>query len=173
VPFVRPAKLSDDHATTADVMRHATQWAQAQGWPLKAVCCIYPTAPFLGVSDIQRGLEALESGTWEYAFSATEYAAPIFRSFKVHRNGGVEMFFPEYFSTRSQDLPEAMHDAAQFYWGRPSAWLESKTIFARHSTPVVIPRWRVQDIDNEDDWVRAETIAPLVMGKRLQPGGRV
>lgn len=68
------------------------------------------------------------------------------------------MFFPEHLETRSQDLPEAMHDAGQFYWGRPSAWLEDKRIFDRHSFPVVLPRWRVQDIDTEEDWKRAELI---------------
>jgi len=119
--------------------------------------------PFLDAADLERGLQALESGTWEYAFSATEFAATIFRSFKRNPDGGVEMFFPEHFLTRSQDLPAALHDAGQFYWGRPSAWMEGKRIFDRHSTAVVVPRWRVQDIDTEDDWRRAEIIAPAVM----------
>ena len=69
------------------------------------------------------------------------------------------MFFPEEFNTRSQDLPEALHDAGQFYWGRPAAWLKSVKIFGERSTIVRIPRWRVQDIDTEEDWIRAECIA--------------
>ncbi len=64
--------------------------------------------------------------------------------------------FPEQFFTRSQDLPEALHDAAQFYWGTATAWLEQKRFFERHSCPVVLPRWRVQDIDTEADWRHAE-----------------
>ena len=66
------------------------------------------------------------------------------------------MFFPEHFTTRSQDLPVALHDAGQFYWGRPDVWLAQERVFNRHSCPIVIPRWRVQDIDTEDDWRRAE-----------------
>jgi N-acylneuraminate cytidylyltransferase len=77
------------------------------------------------------------------------------------------MFFPEHFLTRSQDLPRALHDAGQFYWGQPSAWLEGKRIFDRHSLPIVIPRWRVQDIDSEEDWIRAEMIAPVIMTNKL------
>ena len=76
------------------------------------------------------------------------------------------MFFPEHFSTRSQDLPTALHDAGQFYWGRPSAWIVGKRIFDRHSIPVVIPRWRVQDIDTQDDWERAEILAPIIMERK-------
>lgn len=156
VPFMRPAELSNDYAGTTEVIAHATQWALDQGLELDAVCCIYATAPFIQADDLKRGLAALESGDWAYAFTATDFAAPIFRSFKQNAEGGIEMFYPEHFSTRSQDLPTALHDAGQFYWGRPSAWIEGKRIFDRHSTPVVIPRWRVQDIDTQDDWIRAE-----------------
>jgi N-acylneuraminate cytidylyltransferase len=158
VPFVRPAELSNDFAGTTEVIAHAAQWTIDQGWPISAVCCIYATAPFLQIDDLKYGLNLLESGSWDYTFSATDFASPIFRSFREHPEGGIEMFFPEYFLTRSQDLPVALHDAGQFYWGRPSAWIEGKRIFERHSMPIIIPRWRVQDIDNQDDWVRAELI---------------
>lgn len=158
VPFMRSAHLSNDHTGTTEVIGHATQWALDQGWPVTAVCCIYATAPLVQADDIQRGLEVLESGDWEYTFSVTHFAASIFRSFKLNAEGGIEMFFPEHFLTRSQDLPTALHDAAQFYWGKPSSWIEGKKIFARHSAPIMVPRWRVQDIDEQDDWTRAELI---------------
>lgn len=156
VPFMRPAELSNDYVGTTGVIAHATQWALDQGWPVTAVCCIYATAPFIQVNDLKRGLDALESGKWAYAFTVTDFAASIFRSFKQSADGGIEMFFPEHFSTRSQDLPIALHDAGQFCWGHPSVWIEEKRIFDRHSLPIMIPRWRVQDIDTPDDWKRAE-----------------
>jgi N-acylneuraminate cytidylyltransferase len=162
VPFMRPARLSDDFTGTTEVVAHAVRWALDQGWAVEAVCCIYATAPFIRVEDLQHGLEVLESGKWSYAFTATDFPASIFRSFKRHSAGGVEMFFPEHFDTRSQDLPVAYHDAAQFYWGRPSAWLAEERIFAPHSYPIVIPRWRVQDIDTEEDWQRAQLLAPVI-----------
>lgn len=163
VPFMRPDELSNDHVGTTPVIAHATQWALDQGFDVTAVCCIYATAPFIQVDDLMRGCEALHSGDWDYAFTVTDFAAPIFRSFKQADEGGIEMFFPEYFSTRSQDLPVALHDAGQFCWGRPTAWLGGKRVFDRHSKPVMIPRWRVQDIDTQDDWARAEILAPMIM----------
>lgn len=163
VPFRRPKELADDHTGTTEVVAHATQWMKQQGWPLTAVCCIYPTSVFVQPEDIQQGAATLEAGTWDFAFSATEYAAPIFRSFRTNANGGAEMFFPEHFKTRSQDLPQALHDAAQFYWGTPQAWLEKRLIFGPNSCPILIPRWRVQDIDNEQDWIRAELLWRMLM----------
>lgn len=163
VPFIRPSALADDHAGTVPVIAHATQWVLNQGFDLSAVCCIYATAPFVGVDDLTQGLNLLESGQWDYAFAVTEFAAPIFRSFRRSSEGGVEMFFPEHFATRSQDLPITLHDAGQFYWGRPVAWLEGRPVFDRRSIPLLLPRWRVQDIDTPDDWERAEILAPAVM----------
>ena len=158
IPFTRPAELSGDHAGTTEVIAHAVNWLRGQGENPSAVCCIYATAPFIQAGDLQDGLRVLASGDWQYVFPATSFGFPIFRSFKQTSNGGVEMFFPEHFSTRSQDLPEALHDAGQFYWGRPDAWTKGLRIFDRHSSVVVLPRWRVQDIDTQEDWDRAEML---------------
>lgn len=164
VPFERPAGLSDDTTATTPVLRHAVDYMLASGDALHAVCCIYATAPFLQHGDLARGLALLKSGDWQYVFAATRFAYPVFRSFQKRADGSLEMFFPEHFGTRSQDLPEAWHDAGQFYWGRPSAWTTEARIFDRHSTVVPIPHWRVQDIDTEEDWVRAEAMARCLWG---------
>ncbi|NOU40025.1 MAG: pseudaminic acid cytidylyltransferase [Methylotenera sp.] len=162
VPFIRPLELSDDYAGTTEVVAHATRWSIDQGWPVSAVCCIYATAPFVQIDDLRRGLQLLESGNWAYAFTATDFAAPIFRAFKQLTEGGVEMFFPEQFATRSQDLPVALHDAGQFYWGRPDAWANNMKIFEKSSVPVVISRLKTQDIDTPEDWAIAELMFKIL-----------
>lgn len=165
VPFIRPEKLSNDFAGTTEVIAHATHWALDQGLDLDSVCCIYATAPFIKIEDLKLGCEALDSGDWDYVFTVTDFAASIFRSFKQRDEGGLEMFFPEHFATRSQDLPQAYHDAGQFYWGRPEAWINGNLIFSSRSKPILIPRWRVQDIDTIEDWMRAEIIASIIIGR--------
>ncbi len=172
VPFVRPAELSDDHVSTNAVISHGVEWLQSQGVHLTAVCSIYATAPFLHAEDIKRGLETLEAGDWQYVFSATTYAYPIFRSFRQNAGDGVEMFYPEHFPARSQDFPEAFHDAGQFYWGRPQAWLNRLRAFEKWSTIVRIPRWRVQDIDNLEDWARAEIIWQVLQAEQTGNSAR-
>lgn len=156
VPFMRPAELSDDHTGTIPVIRHAVEWFNAQGLAVEQVCCLYATAPFVRVEDIQRGLKTLSETGCDYAFSVTSYPFPIQRAIYITEQGRVEMFNPKHFNTRSQDLEEAYHDAGQFYWGRASAWLQGKMIFSPDSAPVLLPRHRVQDIDTPEDWLRAE-----------------
>ena len=165
VPFMRPDKLSDDYTGTIDVIAHAVSWMHEQQLQPKAICCIYPTSVFVTKHDLLKGYDALNTDKWQYAISVTDYEYPIFRSFKKHPNGGLKMFFPEHFESRSQDLPEALHDAAQFYWGKPEAWLNHLKLLDRHSYPVKMPRWRVQDIDIEDDWKRAEILFKIIMNE--------
>jgi N-acylneuraminate cytidylyltransferase len=158
VPFTRPAQLANDHATTMDVIQHALRWADAQGLAIEQACCIYATAPFLTPESLQRGLEALNSGDLDYAFSATTFAFPIQRAIGINKQGEVRMFAPEHANTRSQDLEEAYHDAGQFYWGRAEAFREGRAIFSNHSKAIVLPRRRVQDIDTPEDWLFAEAL---------------
>lgn len=158
VPFIRPAEISDDFATTMDVMQHAIKYCTEQGYNPSLVCCIYATAPFLLPEYIQQALLEFNDPTIEYAFSATSFPFPIQRAIKLTDMGRVNMFYSEYADTRSQDLTEAYHDAGQFYWGKASAFSQGKAIFAEHSKAVVLPRKRVQDIDTLEDWELAEAL---------------
>lgn len=158
-PFERPAALSDDYTGTTEVIAHAVDWLEDRGVSLSAVCCIYATAPFIDPEDLRRAHVILQSEKWQYVFAATTFGSPIYRSFRRDAQDGLEMLFPESFTTRSQDFDEVLHDAAQFYWGLPQAWLAKTKIFDKTSTVLPIPRWRVQDIDTEEDWRRAESIA--------------
>lgn len=155
-PFIRPEKISDDYATTLDVIQHSIEWCENQNWKLDAVCCIYATAPFVQARDIQCGLTFLEDPKVQYAFSATTFEFPIQRAFYLDENDHVNMFKPEYINTRSQDLIEAYHDAGQFYWGNVQAFKSALPFFAAHSKLVLLPRKRVQDIDTPEDWDIAE-----------------
>jgi pseudaminic acid cytidylyltransferase len=166
VPFTRPAELSDDHTGTTDVMAHAVDWLITHSRPAKEVCCIYPTAPFIQIEDLKEGLQFLKTGRWRYVFAATRFAAPVQRAFSQNGGGGVEMLFPEKFNSRSQDLPDVLHDAGQFYWGAAESWLSRAKIFDGQSTVVRMPSWRVQDIDTEEDWRAAEAMATLLMVRR-------
>ena len=164
IPFIRPANLSDDFATTADVMQHAVQAYQTQYQQLpNYVCCLYATAPFVQRQDLQKGFELIQTKSLDYVFSATSYPFPIQRAIKLDKDGAVNMFSPEHFNTRSQDLEEAWHDAGQFYWGRSEAWLSKARIFSPQSSTVALPRFRVQDIDTSEDWQRAELMAQLLL----------
>ena len=158
VPFRRPAELADDHIATRPVVNHAIREAEQRFGRPAHVCCIYPTAPLIQIDDLQRGLEQLIDSGSDFAFTVTRFAYPIQRALKLTESGRVAIFHPEHRKTRSQDLEEAYHDAGQFYWGRTEAFLEDRDTFSSLASPIVLPNWRVVDIDNHEDWDRAVTL---------------
>jgi pseudaminic acid cytidylyltransferase len=168
VPFMRPAELADDHTGTIPVIAHAINWQNLNGQTVTQACCIYATAPFTRAHDLQRGLNALGDPNLDYAFTVTHYAFPIQRAIRIKSDQRIEMFQPEYFNTRSQDLPEAMHDAGQFYWGQAQAWLSGKCIFTENSAPIVLPRYLVRDLDTPADWQEAELLFEFLKQKDRQ-----
>lgn len=159
VPFRRPAELADDHTPSRPVVAHAIgELNRRNSRRVTEACCIYPTAPFLQVDDLKAGLDLILDGGFSYAFAVTSFGYPIQRALRRLPGGGVGMFQPDFRHSRSQDLEEAYHDAGQFYWGAAQAFLDDLPVFASHSAPVILPRWRVHDIDTEEDWLRAELV---------------
>ena len=158
VPFVRPDELSNDYAGTIPVIKHAIEWMEDNNNYIENVCCLYATAPFIQSKIISKAYQQLQDSNSDYCFSVTSFSFPIQRAIKIVQGNKVDMFYPEHFNTRSQDLEEAYHDAGQFYWGKAQAFKDESPLFSEVATPYVLPRYLVQDIDTMEDWIRAETM---------------
>jgi len=156
VPFIRPDHLANDYTGTDAVVLHALSWLKEKECRVDYVCCIYATAPFILPDYIQHGYLELKNANALTALSVTTFPYCIFRSLKMTIDNRVEMIWPDNFPKRSQDFPEAYHDAGQFYWADAGRYLEGKSFFSEDTLPIVLPRHCVQDIDTEEDWVRAE-----------------
>lgn len=158
-PFKRPANLSDDFTPTVPVIKHAIEWVSEHWERPQVVCCIYATAPFIRADNVRAAYDILvKDKVTGYVFSATSFGFPIQRAFKISPSGHCEMFYPQNYNARSQDLDDAYQDAGQFYWGSADAYLSDKIFFSPESKPYLLPRYRVQDIDTLEDWKRAEIL---------------
>jgi pseudaminic acid cytidylyltransferase len=158
VPFIRPASLSNDFASTIDVIEHAVSRLQRDGLSFDFACCVYATAPLLQANDVLKGLAALSESGADYAYAVTDYDYAPHRALEEKVDGELCLANPELATTRSQDLPTLRHDAGQFYWARTATWLSRKEILASRGVGVLIPRSRCQDIDTLDDWKIAEAL---------------
>ena len=158
VPFIRPAELSNDYAGTIPVIKHTIEWLEDHNNTIDNVCCLYATAPFIQSQTISKAFQQLLESKADYCFSVTSFAFPIQRSIRITQDDKVDMFYPENFNVRSQDLEEAYHDAGQFYWGKAQAFKDELPIFSEAASPYILPRYLVQDIDTTEDWIRAEAM---------------
>lgn len=156
VPFLRSKENSDDVSTTADVLIEVLGRYKATNQLFQYACCIYPTAPFVSEEDIAAGFGKLVAEKRDSVFPVVAYDYPIWRSLKHTEDGRVEMFWPEYRNSRSQDLQHAYHDAGQWYWLECATFLNEKKIYTENSSSIILNPLFVQDIDDEIDWKLAE-----------------
>lgn len=154
-PFIRPEELSDDLTTSGDAVNHTINWLKSNNEHYDFACTIYATAPLLDINYIKKGYEILKESNAHMAFAVTSMPFPIQRTFKITNNNRCQMFTPEYFYKRSQDLEEAFQDAGQFYWENLHNNF-TDIPFGQDSIPIKIPRYLVQDLDTLEDWVKLE-----------------
>jgi N-acylneuraminate cytidylyltransferase len=155
VPFMRSHENSNDFATTAEVITEVLGMYKKAGQHFDYACCIYPTAPFVTDFKLQQAYKMLIEKNAETVVPVVSFGFPILRSLKIE-NGMIKMNWPEYISTRSQDLAPAYHDSGQFYFIKTDLFLKNKKLFSENSVGYEMPESEVQDIDTEEDWKVAE-----------------
>jgi pseudaminic acid cytidylyltransferase len=156
-PFKRPPHLADDYTPTVPVVAHAVSACNSLGWDIEYACCIYPCAPFIVPQDLVTAYKLIVEQKANFVYPVTEYPHPIQRAMRRLPEGKMEFYAPQFELTRTQDLETSYHDAGQFYWGTAAAWISEKKMHT-DGLGIPIPKWRVVDIDTEDDWIRASYI---------------
>ena len=164
VPFLRPKELSDDFVGTLDVVKFVIKNFNKE---IKYACCLYATAPMVLTNDLVKSYEEIQILKDDsLIFTATNFDYPIQRAFVLNSLNKASMIKKNFLFTRSQDLEKTFHDAGQFYWGKTKNWLKAKNMIDNNKA-YFLPRWRVQDIDDEEDWLRAEIIHKILEEKGL------
>jgi pseudaminic acid cytidylyltransferase len=156
LPFMRSTENSNDYAGTAEVLIEVISQYRKIKRNFDTACCIYPTAPFVTAEKLKKAFDLLREKNADSVLPVTEFSYPILRSLKVNEQGQIEMNWPQYYSSRSQDLPKSYHDSGQFYFLNVESLLHHKKLFMPNSFPLIVPETEVQDIDNETDWKLAE-----------------
>lgn len=155
VPFLRSEATANDYATTVDVLLEVLETYKQQGKVFDSICCLYSTAPFVTSERLKEAYSKL-SDNIDACFTMVEYSYPIQRSLKINEVGQVEMKYPEHLKSRTQDLEKVYHDAGQFYFVKTKTLIEEKTVWCKHTAPLVLLELEVQDLDTLTDWQLAE-----------------
>lgn len=156
VPFMRSEENANDYATTAAVIKEVIDGYAQINQQFAYICCCYPTAPLMTSNRLLEGFQKLQNDNVHSVFPIVAFSYPIFRSLKMDESGLVAMNWPENLNVRSQDLPQAYHDAGQWYWIQTNAFLTTEKIMDEGAYGLLIDELEVQDIDNEIDWKLAE-----------------
>ena len=156
VPFFRPANISNDFAVDKEVRDHFIGWMKRSMVEADILCYLYPTAPFIQGKTLAECQELLINTRAACAHTVTKYGYPVLRALKKDSNGLLSFMWDEYSSSRSQDLPELLHDAGQCYFYNLSKYGKEETRVGYE-----IPRLHCQDIDTLEDFRVAEKLFQL------------
>lgn len=156
VPFLRSKETANDYATTADVINEVLSNYGQTGNTFEVVCCLYATAPFVTSDRLKEASDVLNSQTFDSAFTCVAFSYPVQRGLVVDEEGRVSMKWPEYRSSRSQDLPTIYHDAGQFYFATVPAFRKANGFWGENTAPIILSELEVQDLDTATDWAIAE-----------------
>jgi pseudaminic acid cytidylyltransferase len=155
VPFRRSAAMSDDHATTAEVLAEVLNEYGEGGRGFDYACCIYPTAPFVTAQRLREAFGRLTESNADCVIPVARFSFPIWRAFRMDE-ARLSYIWPENAPRRSQDLPLAFHDAGQFYFFKTEPFLTRGQLVGPNTIGIETDEMVVQDIDTEADWQLAE-----------------
>lgn len=155
VPFLRSAATSNDYATTVDVLLEVVKMYQDRGLSFDTICCLYSTAPFVTSNRLKDACSLLSEKV-NACFTIVQYSYPVQRSLRINESEYVEIKYPEYIKSRTQDLEKVYHDAGQFYFVKTSALLSERTLWCKRTKPMILSELEVQDLDTITDWQLAE-----------------
>ena len=111
----------------------------------------------LNNKDIHAAIKVLsENERCDSVMSATKYAFPIQRAVYENDESYAVMFEPKNYSSRSQDLIEAKHDAGQFYLTRAASVRNGSVLTNLNVRLQLLHRNNVVDIDTNEDFEIAE-----------------
>ena len=164
IPFMRSKINADDIATVADAVIEVLKYYSSKGEIPKNICCLFPTAPLIKHSSLIEAYQMLSDEDCDSIVSVQKFSYPIQRAINLNDKGYIEMIYPEFSRTRSQDLPALYHDAGQFYWAKTHRFIEAKRFMSPRSKMYVLSELEAHDIDNEEDWQLAEMKYKINLG---------
>jgi CMP-N,N'-diacetyllegionaminic acid synthase len=161
VPFLRPTELAQDTTPTLPVVQHALRFLEEQGNHFDAVCLLQPTNPFRRAADIDSCIELLETEQADTVFTVLAVPAEHNPHWVYFRNndGSLRLSTGEAAPIpRRQDLPPAYTREGSVYVSRRDVVMFGNSLYGARVIGFEIERQRSVNIDNFNDWARAESL---------------
>ena len=152
VPFMRPAELATDTASSIDVVSHALETLDAE-----LVLLLQPTEPFVQPAQIRDALALLHEREADSAITVVEVPRN-FHPFHVRTNDGWLEFADEeaHYAHPTRQLDPPRWAFANLYWFRAEAFLRERRIECGRRVGLPVDPLTAVDLNTPADWVVAE-----------------
>jgi CMP-N,N'-diacetyllegionaminic acid synthase len=157
VPWLRPAELATDTASSLDAAIHALDWYETQVGNVDGVLLLQPTSPFRSRRSVLRGIELFRVNECRPVVGVSPAHSHPLWCFKIKDDKLSPYIDGAGLHVRSQDLPAAYVINGAYYLIAPKDLRATRSFFSDDMVPLVMdsPEESI-DIDTEWDWRVAE-----------------
>ncbi|WP_375598341.1 cytidylyltransferase domain-containing protein [Devosia sp. Naph2] len=160
VTRLRPVHLATDTATTISVVLDVLTHEASEGRRYDTVALLQPTSPMRLARRWDEAFALLEDPGLDAVIGVSPVRTHPFHTFTFGSGALVPLHDRETLKQRSQDLPMVVAVAGNLYLARTSALVSHQTFFPKSTAGVLCDEpFETIDIDDELDWIVAETIA--------------
>lgn len=160
-PFLRPAELGSDTATSVDVAEHALRFYEEKcNKRFDTLILLQPTSPLRGSEDIRAAMRLYAEKKARNVVSVCETEhSPLWCNTLPPDASLVGFIRPELKKVRSQDLPIFYRINGAIYIVDTEEFRDKREFFLEsRSYAYIMPKQRSIDIDEELDLAFAETL---------------
>jgi CMP-N,N'-diacetyllegionaminic acid synthase len=172
VPFMRPAELAVDTASSIDVVLHAIDWLAAAGEHYEIVVLLEPTSPLRETSDIESALELLfvsEAGA-VVSVCRAESVHPAFM-YRCNSAGRLQPFLEgQPTSLRRQEVEPLYFLEGTVYVSYIDVLREFRTYYHANTIAYEVPKWKSLEIDDLHDFFMVEALLKHKEDRNELPG---
>ena len=159
VPWLRPAELATDTASSVDVVLHALDWYEAEKGAVDGLLLLQPTSPFRTQKTVRRGIDLFKKKGQRTVLGVSPTHAHPMWALKMEGEFLVPFMQEHGLETRSQELPPAYFVNGSFYLTTPVLLRTQRSFVDTQTTPLIIhSNEEALDIDTEWDWSIAQSI---------------
>lgn len=167
VPYMRPASLATDTASSRDAILDVMDWADSNNVEYDCVLLLQPTSPLRMADDVKRCLARYTSDIDMVVSVVPASSNPYYNCFEADpATGFLCISKGDGLYTRRQDCPPAWEINGAVYVINPVSLRQMPLGAFPRRVPVEMPCERSVDLDTPRDWAVAEAIADMLSKKQ-------
>lgn len=156
-PFLRPPELAQDESKTIDAVMHAVDAMDSLDRAHDIVVLLQPTSPLRRSKEIDEAIETFFSHGRLGLASVSEASENPVLTRRIDKSGVMHPILSVPSTIRRQDMPKFWHVDGAVYINRTDE-LTPETSLNDNPIAYVMPSLRSSDIDDIEDFLRAEKI---------------
>lgn len=151
VPFMRPAELATDSASSADVVLHAMNWVSENSEEkYDYVCLLEPSSPFASCRDFDKALELMQDTDADTLLGMKEADVTTAFIHPLDKDGKLSEFYyaiKDLKSIRRQDQAKEYTMNGCMYIAKWDYFMKNKLFHSENSMPYIMSEESSIEID--------------------------